>query len=301
MPPSESDLRISVFQWLRRQEPLCDGIFEGTFLNRGLEIDGRRLTLKGPTGIWVPAGFEFPISITTAARGPYPLDAIGRDGILTYAYRGQDPGHRDNRALRGAIRARTPLIYFSEVRNHRFQAIWPVMILEDHPESLCVRAAIDPAYAELRPGMDFAGIEPSPLDLRRYAWTQTRTRLHQSAFRDVVIRAYDESCAICRLHHPELLDAAHIIPDGEEEGEPVVRNGLSLCKIHHAAYDQNILGISPDYVVHLRGDILAETDGPMLKHGLQELAGSRLVVPRTAAERPDRERLEERFLRFRSA
>ncbi|HQO67030.1 MAG TPA: HNH endonuclease signature motif containing protein, partial [Spirochaetales bacterium] len=101
-----------------------------------------------------------------------------------------------------------------------------------------------------------------------------------------------------RLNHPELLDAAHIIPDSDERGTPIVTNGLSLCKIHHAAYDQGILGIDADYSVHIREEILLERDGPMLKHGIQELDGSTLIVPRHADERPDRDRLAERYSRF---
>jgi hypothetical protein len=57
--------------------------------------------------------------------------AIGDDGLLTYAYRGTDPNHRDNVGLRKAYRTRTPLIYFKEVHDHRYQAIWPVIVLED--------------------------------------------------------------------------------------------------------------------------------------------------------------------------
>ena len=44
-----------------------------------------------------------------------------------------------------------------------------------------------------------------------------------------------------------------------------MRNGLALCKIHHAAYDSRILGVSPDLVVQIRADILDETDGPLLE------------------------------------
>ena len=40
--------------------------------------------------------------------------------------------------------------------------------------------------------------------------------------------------ALCRLRHQELLDAAHITPDGDAEGEPVISNGVALCKLHHA-------------------------------------------------------------------
>jgi putative restriction endonuclease len=289
------EIRIAAFAWLREREAFNGGIYAGTELNRGFEFRGRNVTLKGQQGIWFPQGFSVPLSISTAIRGPYRLDDIGDDGLLTYAYRGTDPEHRDNRGLREAWRTRTPLIYFKEVQDHRYQAIWPVILLEDHPEALCVRAAMDPAYAELRPDSDTASIEFSPLDLRRYAWAQTRQRLHQSAFREIVIAAYDRRCAICHLHHPELLDAAHIIPDTDDRGTPVVQNGLSLCKIHHAAYDQEIIGISPDYRVHIRQDVLEEQDGPMLRYGLQELEGGSILLPAHVSDQPDRDRLAHRF------
>jgi len=297
----ETDIRIHAFQWLRDREQWNSGIFRGQELNEGFQHQGRRITLKGQTGIWFPAGFSIPISMTTAQKGPYDLDDIGDDGILVYAYRGTDGNHRDNRGLREAMRTRTPLIYFKEVHNHHYQAIWPVMILSDHPESLYVRAAVDPAYTELRPGASFEDTQLSPLDLRRYAWGQTRHRLHQGAFRELVVSAYDQRCAICRLNHPELLDGAHIIADSDDRGIPVVQNGLSLCKIHHAAYDQNILGVDADYTVHVRQDILREKDGPMLKHGIQELNGSRLILPKKKNNKPDQDRLSQRFEVFRVA
>jgi putative restriction endonuclease len=82
---------------------------------------------------------------------------------------------------------------------------------------------------------------------------------------------------------------------------PIVPNGLSLCKIHHAAYDNDILGIDADHVVHISRRVLEEIDGPMLKHGLQELAGGRIVLPTHAADRPDRDRLKQRFERWKLA
>jgi len=298
---SEMEIRLAAFSCIRNRDAFCGGVFAGTELNEGFLYKGERVTLKGPAGIWFPRGFRLPLSISSALRGPYHLDDIGEDGLLTYAYRGNDPNLRDNIGLREAFRTRTPLIYFKEVHDHRYQAIWPVIVLEDYPESLCVRAALDPAYADLIPGLEFSDIGPSPLDLRRYAWAQTRQRLHQGAFRDIVISAYDRRCAICSLNHPELLDAAHIIPDCDDRGTPVVPNGLSLCKIHHAAYDQNILGVSPTYHVKIRADILKERDGPMLRHGLQELDGASLILPGHLLDRPDRERLEIRYQQFLNA
>ena len=126
-------------------------------------------------------------------------------------------------------------------------------------------------------------------------------RLHQSQFRRVVLRAYRDRCAICRLGHLDLLDAAHILEERHPLGEPVVSNGLGLCKIHHSAFDSRILGIDPEARVHIRSDILEEVDGPMLKHGLQEVHGTKLKLPNSTDDRPNRDFLAERFEAFRAA
>ena len=133
---------------------------------------------------------------------------------------------------------------------------------------------------------------------RPYAEGLARYRLHQAEFRGRVLRAYETLCAVCTLRHGRLLDAAHIIGDRAEGGEPVVPNGLSMCKIHHAAFDTNLLGISPDYRVQIDGDLLAETDGPMLLHGLQEMHGRLLTLPSRHRDQPDLARLEQRWAAF---
>ena len=116
---------------------------------------------------------------------------------------------------------------------------------------------------------------------------------------DAVIRAYQERCALCRLRHRTLLDAAHITPDSEAEGEPIVSNGLALCKLHHAAFDGFFFAVRPDYVIEVRASILAETDGPMLIVGLQEIHGKRIDVPTRRMDLPDRDRLARRLDLFR--
>ena len=89
--------------------------------------------------------------------------------------------------------------------------------------------------------------------------------------------------------------------DRRERGLPEVPNGLALYKIHHSAYDVNILGVSPDYRVHIRSDVLREHDGPMLKWGLQEMDKAGLWLPDRKEQLPNREFLAERFDRFRAA
>ncbi len=78
-----------------------------------------------------------------------------------------------------------------------------------------------------------------------------------------------------------------------------MRNGLALCKLHHAAFDSRILAVTPELIVQIRQDILEEIDGPMLKHGLQGRHGRPLmVVPRARLERPDPHLLEFAYERF---
>ncbi len=137
---------------------------------------------------------------------------------------------------------------------------------------------------------------------RRYVTSLVRRRLHQRSFRERVLRAYRQQCSFCRLRHAELLDAAHIVADREERGEPLVRNGVALCKLHHAAFDALFLTIRPDdHRIVVRQDILAEEDGPMLLHGLQGLHGQRIQRPRSPELRPDPELLAARWERFQAA
>ena len=49
----------------------------------------------------------------------------------------------------------------------------------------------------------------------------------------------------------------------------------------------------------MREDILKEIDGPMLKHGIQEMHGNKLILPRSATSRPKKEWLEARYEIFK--
>jgi putative restriction endonuclease len=96
-----------------------------------------------------------------------------------------------------------------------------------------------------------------------------------------------------------MLDAAHITADAHADGDPVTSNGLALCKIHHAAYDANILGIRPDLTIEIRADVLEEIDGPMLQYGIQAHHGrSLMVVPQSRRDRPASDRLATRYAEF---
>ena len=103
------------------------------------------------------------------------------------------------------------------------------------------------------------------------------------------------------LPEPKLLDAAHILADKEEKfGQPVVPIGIPLSKIHHAAFDAHLIGIDPDYLLHVSDRLLDQNDGPMLE-ALKRLDGTTIHLPARDKDRPDRDRLALRFERFKAA
>jgi putative restriction endonuclease len=188
---------------------------------------------------------------------------------------------------------RLPILRFDKIAKATYQLIYPVFVVGDNPITREFTLTLDEAL-RLVPG----GSQPlSPIE-KAYAARLVNQRVHQPAFRARVMLAYEGTCCVCTLKHPELLDAAHITEDGAQGGDPVVTNGLSLCKIHHAAYDRMLLGITSDYEVRINQRLLDEIDGPMLRLGLQEMHRRPLTLPRSRADRPDQERLDLRFQRF---
>lgn len=262
---------------------------------------GERLTLiDAGRGIRKPRQCRAALTIMTvhtpSGRRRVYEDIDGPDGHPRYKMRADKRGAAENTAVIRALELQLPIIWLVGVDAGWFQTVFPVYVIGFEPENDQFVLAYD--NAQILP------LPASPLEevLRQYAVRETRQRLHQPVFRSMVIRAYKTKCAVCSLGHSPLLDAAHIIADAEEAGVAAVPNGLALCKIHHAAYDAGILGITPDYIVHIRDDILVEVDGPLLEHGLKGLHGERLMVlPARYTDRPDPELLEVRYSRFRTA
>lgn len=289
-------LRLRAFACLEELTAVWGDELPWKELAKGFEFEGSRVTLLGARGIWKPSSMQLPLSITTSPADPYG-DETSDDGFLRYRYFQADPMHPDNRGLRTCFQEARPLVYFRGVAKGLYTALWPMLLVGDEPDALTFVAACDDVEL-LRPGISATAAD----EARRVYVTRTAlVRLHQAKFRQQVLTAYRSSCTVCRLRHRELLDAAHIIGDRQNRGDPVVPNGLALCKIHHAAFDTNILGVRPDHVIEIRSDILEEVDGPMLRHGLQELNGSAIQVPRRPLDHPDPERLEERYELFRAA
>jgi len=302
MPNSPDQIiRLKAFELLKHLKSIYGDNIPRTKLEKGFEYEVRKVPLIGPQGIFKPAVLEdIPLSITTApivegrAR---PYDDSTTDGFISYKYRGRNPNHHENVGLRKAMAQQTPLIHFHGVVPGIYAAVWPVYIVGDDPQDLTFTVAVDV------PKENYQEKENEPLlameSRRRYQTVETQRRLHQAGFRYKVLKAYESSCAICHLKQPKLLEAAHILPDGHPNGFPVVPNGISLCMIHHGAYDENIVGITPEYKVVINEKVLKEKDGPMLLHGLQEFHEKKLILPHTKRDWPNQEYLEERYQEFK--
>lgn len=289
----ETSLRLAVHAWVRERAEA-----NGGFLHRhellSFRTGGRDLpVIDFSRGIRNPADFASTLSIVTSASGPYD-DTEADDGLLHYAYRTGDPWSGDNRKLRTAMETGAPLILFRKEQPNYYTPVLPVYVVDEEPERRQFVIALDEAFRFMRDVRDLS--EPQ----RAYALRLARQRLHQPAFRTRVLLAYATRCSVCELRHGSLLDAAHIVPDGHDDppGLPTTPNGLALCKIHHAAYDQDMLGVSPDYRVAVNRAVLQEVDGPMLRHGIQEMHGRTLVLPSRRPDQPSRDALAWRWERF---
>lgn len=299
---SDANIRHYAFDWLAEKVAHYDDVLPWSVLIRGLDFQGERVPLVSMQGIFKPRVCELPISIRTAVDGPYDDRALS-EGRFLYAYRGSNPLHPDNVGLRGLMENRIPLVYFFGLVPGRYLAAWPVFVVADDLSGLTFTIQLDDvSVLGVRAPTALAAMsfERDADERRRYVTRELQVRLHQRSFRERVLRAYRSQCALCRLRHLELLDAAHIVPDGEG-GPPDVHNGLALCKLHHAAFDKLFVGVRPDGIIEVRRDILVEQDGPMLLHGLKRLHQSKLRIPRRTEHQPDPNLLAIRYERFISA
>ncbi len=293
MEHPELALRERIMDGLREHLTLSGGTITRAELTPFLvDADLRIRLIDASKGIWNPKELAATLSIVSSPTGPYSDREEG--GLLRYAYRaGSIEG--DNRKLRRAMALALPLVLLRKIDTGLYMPVFPVYVVADDQRRREFVVALDESLRFIADPE-----EPAPAE-RRYAERVAWQRLHQPEFRVKVLRAYEGRCTICRLRHTELLDAAHIISDRHHHGDPVVPNGLSLCKIHHAAYDRDLIGITGEGEVRVNGRLLDEIDGPMLRHGLQEMHRRGIVPPARTKDRPDRDRLDRRFQRFLTA
>lgn len=297
-------LRLAAFAAVRRLAEVR-GDLSSRDLSAGFVFEGNRIPLVNPQrGIFKPRQMRYLLSIKTVFPRPgarvwyddqtqVHRQIYKGDETVDYAFMGQDQDAADNRWLREAMENQVPIIYFLGISPRLYQAVVPTYVTGWNGDALKAQIAFGvPERTDLSP--------PRNAIERHYALRAVKQRLHQASFREAILTAYDGRCALSGLPETRLLDAAHIVADADEEyGQPVVPNGIPLSKIHHAAFDAHLIGIDPDFRIHVSNRLLDQNDGPMLE-ALKGLHRGSLHLPVRTRDQPDRDRLAMRFDIFRA-
>ena len=221
---------------------------------------GERVFLKGQQGIFKPAELTDPLSITSTIDSPYTDDPIEGSRVM-YDFA---PG---SEGLKRCSELELPLIYFLQVKRKpspEYVIFAPVFVVGWDEESR--RFLID--LSEQKPGevpsrpattrqltLPAVRTPESPMEIRElsrsYVITTVQRRLHHARFRNAILKAYRERCAVCGLRVRALLDAVSVVADGDPQPAISVRGGIALCATHHRAFDAHILRFDSDYKIHI--------------------------------------------------
>ncbi|MEW6126193.1 MAG: HNH endonuclease [Acidobacteriota bacterium] len=106
------------------------------------------------------------------------------------------------------------------------------------------------------------------------------TPLRSAAFRSVIMKLYDYTCAACclriiTLNGTSAVDAAHIIPFSESHDDGI-GNGLALCKLHHWAFDIGIIALDDRYKIMVSSAFEESGSKEMV---IKSLRGKEIILP----------------------
>jgi putative restriction endonuclease len=210
-----------------------------------------------------------------------------------YALQRSVPRGVNNKYLWASIASGTMLIYFQAITLGQYTVIWPWFVADILPEK--GYALIAESHKSSASMLANDKYEVPTVIESRYQVRETKVRMLQASFRQNVLAAYSGKCAITGLQNKTLLEAAHIIPDSELGKLQYVSDGIALSRIHHRAYDLNLLGICPDNQIHISEELKQGKDNKFMRDALLEFEGGKLAMPRAVINRPDRDKLAARF------
>jgi putative restriction endonuclease len=258
----ETRLRLDAIHYVRARRDRWVAVPASEL--RFIEVGGRRVFLKGQQGIFKPAEMQFPLSITSTLGSPYTDHPQGSRVLYDFAPRSRE---HENDGLKKCAEAELPLIYFLQVKrkpNPEYVVFAPVFVvgwddrnrrflidLSEHRPNEVV--APTPVVKQLDlPALASPGSAMEIRELtKNYTVTTVQRRLHQARFRNEVLQAYRERCAVCVLRLRPLLDAAHVTPDRDPAPVILVNDGIALCATHHRAFDTNILRYDKSYTIRI--------------------------------------------------
>lgn len=140
---------------------------------------------------------------------------------------------------------------------------------------------IEGETTEVVPGIGIRRARPPSDDTE--VTRPTKQRRGQDYFREIVLNNYGNRCAITGLPVRELLIASHILPWRSHEAERLnVRNGISLNRLHDAAFDQGLIAFDNDLCLLLSKRFRDYLPHQAVKDSFEAHTGKPLELPEDA-------------------
>ena len=147
---------------------------------------------------------------------------------------------------------------------------------------------------------DSLSVDLSNLPQGKERKQEVKRRINQDFFRKTVLSSYNYKCCITGINNLDLIQASHIVGwSKDEENRTNPQNGLCLNILFHKAYDENLLGISPDYEIFISEKIFGERlkdVGQETIDYIRSFDHQRLILPRRFY--PDKDMLAAHFEKF---
>jgi putative restriction endonuclease len=180
-----------------------------------------------------------------------------------------DPYHQERgiKGLSGGIRQVQPI--WNEFINNQEELLFESERILAEKENL----SLEKKFEELLSGTEHLKGETKIREVK--------TRVNQTAFRQIVIANYDFRCAITGIGIPTLLVASHIIPWAKNEQERLnPENGICLSPLYDKAFDKGLIGIDSNYKILLSKGLMDYVKKPFYQLHFGQLEGSSLQMPR---------------------
>jgi putative restriction endonuclease len=292
----ETRVRLDAIHYVRLQRERWVAVPAAEL--RTFESGGRRVHLKGQQGIFKPAELSEPLSITSTIDSPYNDNTVDGTRVL-YDFLPASRQH-DNEGLKRCAELELPLIYLLQVKRRpgpEYVVFAPVYVIgwDDAARTFLVDLSEQTPGAVASPvpsrrQLDLAWVHQASANevrelTRTYVATSVQRRLYDAKFRNKILRAYRERCAVCGLGIRSLLDAAHVSGDRDPKPAIEVSDGIALCAIHHRAFECGMLTWDDDYRVRIHLPSPGEA-GDGERQMLLAFEGKLLSLPKRADWRP---------------
>ena len=171
------------------------------------------------------------------------------------AHDGQDSTSPSAQIKEGTLEAAHDKAFATQVKDNEIVAAFRPMFLVDYALSSARLHKTGEAHRDISLLNKLDTLTDVEVDdvadtSRRNVIRTIVTKYRAAKFKDKVLGAYNHKCAFCQIQL-SLLDAAHIIPVASPESTDQVVNGVALCKLHHFAYDANLVSFNEQYRIEV--------------------------------------------------